>query len=121
MAIEIPGIDVKSGLDLCDGNTNIYINSLRIFASKIPEDLEKMKGVSRETLGDYSVTAHSVKSMSVYIGAEESRQTAKQLEAMADAGDYDGILAQNEKFIKYVQGLVDSVRNWLIENNHSLA
>jgi len=117
MAIEIPGIDVKSGLDLCDGDTKIYVNSLRIFANSIPADLEKMKSVTSETLGDYSVTAHSVKSMSVYIGAEESRQTAKQLEAMADAGDYDGIIARNEKFIKYAESIVASVRKWLIDND----
>jgi len=117
MAIEIPGLDVKSGLDLCDGDEKIYLNSLRIFASSIPVDLEKMKAVSWETLGEYSVTAHSVKSMSVYIGAEESRKTAKQLEAMADAGDLDGILAINEKFIKYEEGLVNSVQKWLAEND----
>jgi len=117
MTIELPGIDVKSGLDLCDGDEKIYINSLRIFANSIPEDLENMKRVTRETLEEYSVTAHSVKSMSVYIGAEEARQSAKQLEAMADAGDFDGIAARNEKFIKYTQGLVDLVRNWLVENN----
>jgi len=117
MTIEIPGIDVKSGLDLCDGDMKIYINSLRIYASSTPADLEKMKNVSRETLEEYSVTAHSVKSMSVYIGAEESRKTAKQLEAMADAGDLDGILAINEKFIKYEQGLVESVQKWLDEND----
>jgi len=116
MTIDLPGINVKSGLDLCDGNEKIYINSLRIFANSIPDDLENMKGVTRETLEEYSVTAHSVKSMSVYIGAEEARQTAKQLEALADSGDYDGVIARNEKFIKYTQGLVDTVRNWLVEN-----
>jgi len=117
MTIDLPGIDVKSGLDLCDGDEKIYLNSLRIFANSIPEDLENMKRVTPETLEEYSVTAHSVKSMSVYIGAEEARQSAKQLEAMADAGDFDGIIARNDAFIKYTQGLVDLVRNWLVENN----
>ena len=113
MAIEIPGIDVKSGLDLCDGNMNIYLNALRLYVSGIPADLEKMRGISRETLSAYSVTVHGVKSMSEYIGAEEARKTAKQLEAMAKAGDLAGVLAQNEAFIKYAGNLVAGIRNYL--------
>ena len=116
MAIEIPGVDSASGLDLCDGNMNIYINSLRLYASSIPVSLEKMKGVSRETLEDYGIIVHSVKSMSQYIGAEEARKTAKQLEALAKGGDLAGVLAQNEAFIQYAQTIVASVRNWLEKN-----
>ena len=117
MAIEIPEVDASSGLDLCDGNMNIYLNALRLYVSNIPADLQKMRGVSRETLADYSVTVHSVKSMSEYIGAEEARKTAKQLEVMAKGGDWDGVLAQNETFIKYAQNIVDNVRSWLEKNN----
>jgi len=116
MEIVIPEVDVKSGLELCDGNTEIYLNALRIFANGTPPDLEKLKTVSAETLKDYSVTVHSVKSMSRYIGAEKARDTAKQLEAMADAGDLDGVLAQNESFIKYATTVADNVRAWLEKN-----
>ena len=117
MVIEIPELDVKSGLDLCDGNTHIYLDSLRLFVSDTPEDLEKMKCVSRETLEDYSVAAHSVKSMSRYIGAEEARKIAKQLETMAEDGDLAGVLAKNETFIKYMEKILDGVRIWLEKND----
>jgi HPt (histidine-containing phosphotransfer) domain-containing protein len=116
MAIEIPGVDAASGLNLCDGDTNIYLNALRLYVSSIPESLEKMRGVSQETLGDYAITAHSVKSMSEYIGAEEARKTAKQLETLAKNGDWDGVLAQNEPFIQYAQGIVAGVQGWLAKN-----
>ena len=116
MAIEIPGLDVDSGLGLCDGNEKIYVNSLRLFVSSTPGSLEKMQSVSQETLEKYSVTAHSVKSMSEYAGAEEVRKTAKQLEAMAKSGDLAGVLANNETFIKYAEGIVDGVRSWLEKN-----
>jgi HPt (histidine-containing phosphotransfer) domain-containing protein len=116
MAIEIPGLDTASGLDLCDGDTNIYLNALRLYVASIPVSLEKMKGVSRETLADYAITAHSVKSMSEYIGAEEARQNAKQLEALAKSGDFDGVLALNEAFIPYAQGIVAGVQDWLAGN-----
>ncbi|MDR1803391.1 MAG: Hpt domain-containing protein [Treponema sp.] len=117
MAIEIPGLDVDSGLNLCDGNMKIYLNSLRLFVSSTPASLEKMQSVSQETLEKYSVTAHSVKSMSEYAGAEEVRKTAKELEALAKAGDLAGVLAKNAAFIKYAGGIVDGVRNWLTENH----
>jgi len=116
MAIEIPGLNAASGLDLCDGDMNIYLNALRLYVSSIPVSLEKMRGVSQETLADYAITAHSVKSMSEYIGAEEARKTAKQLEALAKNGDLSGVLAQNETFIQYAQGIADGVKNWLEKN-----
>ena len=116
MAIEIPGLDVGSALELCDGNTKIFLNSLRLFVSSIPADLVKMKSVSAETLMDYSATVHGVKSMSQYIGAEEIRKTAKQLEAMSKDGDLAGVMAHNDIFIKYAEGIVDVVRSWLEKN-----
>jgi len=113
MAIEIPGVDTKSGLEICGDDEKIYLNSLRLFISNIPESLEKIRTVSKETLEKYSITVHSVKSMSEYIGAEELRKTAKELEAMAKGGDLNGVLARNEAFIKYAEGIIANVRNWL--------
>jgi len=117
MAINIPGVDSHSGLELCDGEMDIYLNSLRLYASNTAKALEKMKGVSAETLKDYAITVHGVKSMSEYIGAEEARKTAKQLEMMAKGGDLAGVQAQNDTFIRYVQGIVINVKNWLAENH----
>jgi len=116
MAIEIPGLDADSGLNLCDGNMKIYLNSLRLFVSSTPESLVKMRSVSQETLEKYSVTAHSVKSMSEYAGAEEVRKAAKELEALAKAGDLAGVLAKNEAFIKFAGNIVEGVRSWLEKN-----
>jgi len=114
--IEIAEVDVNSGLELCDGNTEIYLNSLRLYVSSTPVALEKMRGVSQETLSSYGVTVHGVKSMSHYIGAEEARKTAKELEAMAKGNDLAGVLAKNEAFIKYSEKIVANVREWLEKN-----
>ena len=118
MAIKIPGLDVNSGLDLCGDNMEIYLNSLLLYVSGVPADLEKMRNVSRETLGDYSIIAHKVKNMSQYIGAEEAGKTAKQLETMASDGDLAGVLAHNKAFIKHAEKLVGTIRRWLAENHH---
>jgi len=113
----IPEVDVSSGLEICDGNLAIYLNSLRLFATSIPKNLQDMKGVSAETLVDYAVTVHSVKSMSHYIGAEEARKTAKELEALAKGGDLAGVQAQNDAFIQYAQKVVGNVQSWLEKND----
>ncbi|MCL2762652.1 MAG: hypothetical protein FWD36_05540 [Treponema sp.] len=119
MTIEISGVNADSGLELCDGDLTIYLRSLHLYVSSVPVTLEKMRNVSAETLRNYSVNAHGIKSISEYIGAEEARKTAKELEAMAKNGDLAGVLAQNESFIKYAGNLVDNIQNWLKKNNIS--
>ena len=116
MAIEIPGLDVNSGLDLCDGDRDVYLNSLRLYVSSMPASLEKMRDVSEGTLKDYFIIAHRVKGMSEHAGAEEIRKAAKQLEAMAKDGDLAGVLERNEAFINHAQNIVDGIRSWLAEN-----
>ena len=117
MTIDIPGVDVNKGLELCDGDMGIYLQAMRIYVSKIPAALDKMRNVSEGTLKDYTISVHGVKGTSEYIGAEEARKTAKQLEAMAKEGNLTGILAQNDAFIKYTEGLVSNIRSWLEKND----
>jgi len=116
MDIKISGINADSGLELCDGNEEIYIHSLRLFVTNIPASLEKLKNVSKETLANYAITVHGVKGVSQYVGADETVKTAKQLEAMAKEGNLDGVLAANDAFIKNVQNLADNVKKWLEKN-----
>ena len=117
LVIEIPGINTKSGLDLCDGDLNIYLHSLRLYLSNMPVTLDKLRDVSVETLGNYAVSVHGAKGISEYIGAEDAKKMAKQLESMAKNGDLAGVLSQNEAFIKHSEGLIDSIRNWLKQNS----
>ena len=116
MAIEIPGLDINKGLVLCDNEMKTYISTLRLYVSNIPPALDRMRNVSEETLRNYTISVHGVKSTSEVIGAEEVRKTAKELEAMGKAGDLAGILTRNDAFIKYVEGLVANIRSWLESN-----
>jgi len=117
MEINIPGLDTKSGIELCDGSIETYIYSLRLYVSNVPASLEKMRNVSEETLRDYAISAHGVKSVSQYIGAQEAIKTAKELEALAKSGDLAGVLARNDAFIKYANNLLDSIKSWLEKND----
>ena len=113
MKIEIPGVDVESGLNLCDGDTDVYLNILRLFVSDMIKALDKVRNVSEETMWDYSVSVHTIKSVSQAIGAEEARKTAKHLEELAKNGDLTGIKAKNDVFVRYADNLVESVQAWL--------
>jgi len=119
MEVNISGIDADAGLKLCDGDFKIYLKSLTLYVANMPANLAKMKNVSKETLSEYTVAAHGAKSISQYVGAEEARKTALQLEMLAKSGDLDGILAHNEAFIKYAENLLNDVRKWLEKNNIS--
>ena len=113
MEMEIPGVDTDKGLELCDGDLAMYLRFLRLYATNVPGSLEKMRNVSEEKLHDYILTAHSVKSNNEVIGAEESTKRARQLEAMAKAGDLAGVLALNDAFIKDSESLVGCIQSWL--------
>ena len=113
--IKIPEVDSAYGLDLCDGDFNIYLRSLRLYVSNIPSALDKLSGVTEQTLKDYTVNVHGIKGMSEYIGALEAKETAKQLEDISKRGDFDGIKAQNDSFIKLIKNLVNNIKIWLDE------
>jgi len=113
MEIEIPGVDVNKGLDLCDGDLDIYLRILRSYVSDMHSNIEKIKKVSKETLKGYAVSIHGVKSTSEAVGAEELRKKAKELEEMAKCGDLDGVLTKNNNLIKYIENIVDGIQLFL--------
>ena len=114
--VEIPGIIAESGLDLCDDDFEIYLRSLRLFVSNVPETLVKMSAVTSDTLQEYSVRAHGIKGISQYIGAEDVRIKAKKLEQMSKDGDFSGVIIENAAFIKYTDEIVLNIQNWLKKN-----
>ena len=113
MALEILGVDVKSGLDFCEGDMNIYIRVLRSYVEDVTEALAEIRNVSEKNLSEYAVSVHGIKSTSEAVGAEETRKTAKQLELMAKSGDLAGVQAQNSAFIKHLENLLGNVKNSL--------
>ena len=116
MTIKIPGLNVENGLDLFDGDTELYLIVLRSFAANTPTVLEKLRSVSAETLAAYSATVHGLKGTSMSIGADDIGQTAKRLEALSKAGDLAGVQALNESFLKQVGILVKEIQAWLEKN-----
>ena len=117
MEIEIPGTDIKKGLDIYEDDLGIYLSVLRSCASHTPAVIDKLRKVSAETLTDYLAALHSVKGTFATIGAEEIRKEAMQLEQIAKKGDLAGLQAGNDAFLKRVDTLMDNIRSWLKQHD----
>jgi len=116
MEIEIPGIDKSKIIELYDGDMDIFLPVLRSYLSVIPVTLVKMRSVSEQTLQEYRIGVHGVKSTSESIGAETAHKMAMDLEALAKAGDLSGILAKNQACIDYIEKLLSDIGAWLDRN-----
>ena len=113
--IEIPGIDVITGLAYYCEDEDIFISILRSFVPNALSVIESMRNVSRETLPDYAIRAHGFKGISASIAAMKISNSANDLEKMAKQGDLAGVLDRNKAFIKDAEKLVSDVETWLHE------
>ena len=113
--LKIPGVDSEKGLALFDGNMDIYISVMRSFVSNALSNMEILGNVSQESLPDYAITVHGMKSISANIGAEELRETALKLELMSKSGDLAGVLSINKAFLANVENVVSGVQAWFAE------
>jgi hypothetical protein len=93
------------------------LDVLRSYLDVVPKSLEEMSHVSKETLTSYVTNVHGVKSVSDFIGAEEARKMALELEMMGKAGDLSGVLAKNETFIKYAKELIANIEKYLAKTD----
>jgi CheY-like chemotaxis protein/HPt (histidine-containing phosphotransfer) domain-containing protein len=112
---EIAGINVKYGLSLYDDDMEMFLDITRSFAEDIPEELEKLREVSEETLRAYAINVHTVKGCAAGIGAKKLSDKAFQLEQMAKSNNLSGILQENDEFIKSAYALVKDIRAWFDE------
>ena len=115
--MQISGIDIRKGLSLYAGNTDIYLAVLRAYADNTPSTLEKLKSVSEETLKDYAITVHALKGSSANVGAEGIRERAADMEAKARAGDMRGILALNDSLLRDAVILIENINVSLREHD----
>jgi CheY-like chemotaxis protein len=116
--INIPGVDVETGLALYGEDQDIYLSVLRSFLPNILTIIEKLRNVSEESLYDYTINVHGLKSICAGIGAEKVRGTAYDLEMKAKSGDLSGVLAGNESLLKEAAILASEVRIWLEEHDN---
>jgi len=113
MAINLPGVDEGVFQDLMDGDEELFATVLSTFIEKTPGSLAKLANPTKETLADYAILVHGVKGACANICAEELRQKALKLEQLSKAGDLDGVLAWNGRFIKEMEEMAERAANWM--------
>jgi CheY-like chemotaxis protein len=113
MDVDIPQVDNERVKKIYGKKFNIYLDVLRSYLDVVPKALEEMGKVSKETLPAYVTSVHGVKSVSDFIGAEEARKMALELEMLGRAGDLSGVLAKNGTFIQYAKELIANVEKYL--------
>ena len=111
--VEIPGVDTEMALALYDGDVEIYLAVLRSYVPNALKVIEKLHNVSEETLSDYIIDIHGLKSINTNIGAEEIRKGALNLELAAKSGNISKVLAKNDAFLKEAKNLVSGIQAWL--------
>jgi len=109
----IPGVNMETGLELYGGETDILTAVMESFIVNTPEVLEQLRNVTEESLPDYAINIHGLKSVCATIAAEYISERAKRLEMMAKSGNLPGILAENSNLIKDTETLISNVKNWL--------
>ncbi|MCL2269844.1 MAG: ATP-binding protein [Treponema sp.] len=109
----VAGIDFEQGRERYNGE-GIYLDILRSWRRHTPSLLEKMKGLSRETLQEYAVTVHGLKGSSYGIFANEIGKKAEELEGLAKAGNFEGVQAENAGFIKMTESLMSDLDGLLM-------
>jgi signal transduction histidine kinase/CheY-like chemotaxis protein len=108
------GINFEDGLALFGGDESIYADVMKSFAINTPDLLTKVAVVTPETLGDYAIIVHGLKSASRNVGATDLSYMAAWLETVAKEGDFDSVAAQNDAFIMDVQAVIAGINNLLI-------
>ncbi|MDR2143591.1 MAG: response regulator [Treponema sp.] len=110
----VEGIDLAAGMERYM-NGFVYLEILRSYAASMPDSLETLRGVSRETLDSYTVTIHGIKGSSSQICAGEAGKEAELLETAARAKDWKTIEARNGNFIKIMEKLLHDLKRFLAE------
>jgi signal transduction histidine kinase/CheY-like chemotaxis protein len=110
----IDGIDLAAGMERYKSGS-IYLEILRSYAASIPDFLNTLRDVSRETLDSYIVTVHGIKGSSYQICAEEAGREAELLETAARARDWKTIEERNGDFIGTIERLFESLDRFLAE------
>jgi HPt (histidine-containing phosphotransfer) domain-containing protein len=110
----VPGIDLAEGRDRY-GDDQIYLEILRSYAATMPDFLDTLRNVSRETLDEYIVTIHGIKGASYQIYAGKTGREAETLEAAARAKDMKTLETRGGDFIKTLERLLENLRAFLAE------
>ncbi|MFP3155643.1 ATP-binding protein [Lachnospiraceae bacterium ZAX-1] len=103
----VRGLDLKKGLKRFGDDEETYLGVLKSYVQNTPPLLDKLRECTQESLPDYAIVVHGIKSSSRSIGAEPIGAQAEALEFASKAGDLTFVKANNNDFTEAVQALID--------------
>ncbi|MDR0819885.1 MAG: response regulator [Oscillospiraceae bacterium] len=109
----INGIDIEQGLNHFGGDEEIYFDVLKSYALNTPSLLDQMRDCSEETLPNYAIVVHGIKSSSLSIGADPIGAKAEELEFAAKAGNFAFVSEENDSFIVTVRTMIEQLSDML--------
>jgi CheY-like chemotaxis protein len=109
----IEGIDFAGGIKRMGDREAPYLRVLDSYAATMPALLDKIRGFSAESIGEYTITVHGIKGASYGICATETGRQAEALEMAARRNDIENILANNQRFIGETEKLVERISRFL--------
>ena len=108
---EIPGVDIKRGLEMLGDDVEIYMQVLISYFENGGRLVKELNGcVEKQDIELYRIHIHALKSTSASIGAMEVSEEANALELAAIRGDFKFISANNTGFIKSFTALLDNIQ-----------
>jgi signal transduction histidine kinase/DNA-binding NarL/FixJ family response regulator/HPt (histidine-containing phosphotransfer) domain-containing protein len=109
------GIDPEKGMKFAQNDSGLYMMLLQEYANSAAEKKKKLTDCyDSRKMKDYSTYAHSLKSTSRTIGAEELGDIAARMEKASDVEDWDAVTAEHaammEQYDKVTVALQDALK-----------
>lgn len=109
------GIDPEKGMKFAQNDIGLYTMLLGEYLNSSAEKKKKLKDCyDSRNMKDYSTFAHSLKSTSRTIGAEELGEIAARMEKASDVEDWDAVTAEHaammEQYDKVTMALEDALK-----------
>jgi signal transduction histidine kinase/CheY-like chemotaxis protein/HPt (histidine-containing phosphotransfer) domain-containing protein len=114
---EINGVDIKKGIAMAGGTSELYMQILATFHKdgvKKIEEIKKCLETDNYTL--YTTYIHALKSASASIGASDLSEIAKSLEMAGKQGDMAYIKLYNLQFLMTLEVLLNNINTILLAN-----
>ncbi|MDR0526839.1 MAG: response regulator [Spirochaetaceae bacterium] len=95
------------------GSKKIFFEIVVSFVRNTPILIEKIKKINHETLMDYAIIVHGIKSTCRAIGADEEGALAEELENAAKQGRLGFCITANKCFLKKLEILIEKLKAFI--------
>jgi len=114
---EIEGINICKGLERFNGDKETYMQVLESFSTNTPLLLNTMKNINADSLADYTIKVHGIKSSCRGICAEEAGAQAETIEKLAKAGNLDAVKTNHPLLAENILKLIINIKASLNAEN----